>query len=112
MNLTGNELLQVFEALANPHRMRIVSSLREGRKYVSELAREVRMSRPLLYMHLHRMEIAGLVSARLELSDDGKAKKYYELTEFELLLTPDAISDAVRTLTDKNAAETSTLEEE
>ena len=32
-------------------------------------------SRPLLYMHLDRLEKAGLVTGQLELSDDGKAMK-------------------------------------
>jgi predicted transcriptional regulator len=74
--------------------------------YVSELAREVRMSRPLLYMHLQRLEAAGLITGNLELSDDGKAMKYYELTEFEYIVTPESITEAVRTLTDKAAPET------
>ncbi|WP_239615654.1 ArsR/SmtB family transcription factor [Cohnella mopanensis] len=103
MDVTGNELLQVFEALANPHRLRIVASLREKRKYVSELAREIKMSRPLLYMHLQRLETAGLVIGKLELSDDGKAMKYFELAEFDYRITPEFITEAVRTLHDKAA---------
>jgi DNA-binding transcriptional ArsR family regulator len=49
-------------ALANPHRLRIVAALASGRNYVSQLAREMGMSRPLLHMHLQRLEAAGLVS--------------------------------------------------
>ena len=48
MQLNGDQLLQVFEALANPHRLRIISALHQNRKYVSELASEVGLSRPLL----------------------------------------------------------------
>ncbi|QJD85450.1 ArsR/SmtB family transcription factor [Cohnella herbarum] len=101
MDTTENGLLQVFEALANPHRLRIVASLREKRKYVSELAREINMSRPLLYMHLQRLETAGLVAGNLELSEDGKAMKYYELTEFDYRITPESITDAARKLNDR-----------
>jgi predicted transcriptional regulator len=106
MDTTGNEWLLVFEALANPHRLRIVASLKEKRKYVSELAREIRMSRPLLYMHLQRLEAAGLVSGALELSEDGKAMKYYELAKFEYRLTPESIAEAVQTLNIKDSSET------
>jgi DNA-binding PadR family transcriptional regulator len=49
------------------------------------------MSRPLLYMHLDRLEKAGLVSGQLELSDDGKAMKYFELVPFELRVTAETV---------------------
>ena len=48
----GNELLLFLEALSNPHRMRIISILSTGKQYVSQLARELSISRPLLYLHL------------------------------------------------------------
>ena len=98
MEPTGNRLLLVFEALANPHRMRIVGALQCSRKYVSELAREMGMSRPLLYMHLKRLEAAGLVVGNLELSDDGKAMKYYELTDFDYEVTGKSIAEASKFL--------------
>ena len=46
-------------------------------------------------MHLDKLEKAGLVEGRLELSEDGKAMKYYELAPFELRITPQAIVDAL-----------------
>jgi ArsR family transcriptional regulator len=85
-------------ALANPHRLRIVAALAEGRNYVSQLARELGMSRPLLHLHLQRLEAAGLVKGHLELSDDGKAMKYFEVTPFVLELTPRLIAEAAKTL--------------
>lgn len=91
------ELLAVLTAVANPQRMRIVAELSDGRVHVSELARRLGMSRPLLYMHLDRLEKAGLVTGHLELSTDGKAMKYFELAHFELTLTAATITEAVRT---------------
>jgi hypothetical protein len=41
---------------------------------------------------------AGLVTAHLELSGDGKALKYYEATPFSLHLTPDVVAAAATTL--------------
>ena len=98
--LTGDELLRVLSALANPHRLRILAVLSGGRDYVSQLAREIHMSRPLLHMHLQRLEAAGLVIGNLELSDEGKAMKYYEVAPFAIRLTPEAITEAVKTLND------------
>jgi DNA-binding transcriptional ArsR family regulator len=82
--------------VANPQRMRVVAELAGGRVHVSELARRLGMSRPLLYMHLDRLEKAGLVVGRLELSEDGKAMKYFELAPFDIRLTAQTITEAVR----------------
>jgi DNA-binding transcriptional ArsR family regulator len=97
-NASGEELLAKLAALASPHRLRIVAELKRGRNYVSELARVVGLSRPLLQMHLTKLEAAGLVSSRLELSSDGKAMKFYELEPFVLTLTPETIAEAAATL--------------
>jgi DNA-binding PadR family transcriptional regulator len=53
------------------------------------------MSRPLLYMHLDRLEKAGLVTGQLELSEDGKAMKYFELVPFEVRVTADTVVRAL-----------------
>ena len=90
------ELLAVLTAVANPLRLRVVAELFSGRVHVSELARRLGMSRPLLYMHLDRLEKAELVTGHLELSEEGKAMKYFELAPFELRLTAETITDAVR----------------
>ncbi|MFE7311859.1 ArsR/SmtB family transcription factor [Streptomyces sp. NPDC057555] len=94
----GNELVQVLATLANPHRLRVVAALSQRRNYVSQLARELGISRALLQAHLRRLEAVGLVSAELELSSDGKAMKYYEVTPFVLHLTPESITQAVPNL--------------
>ena len=97
---TGDELLRALAALANPHRLRIIASLTGGRNYVSQLARDIQMSRPLLHMHLQRLEAAGLITGKLELSEeDGKAMKYFEVTPFLLALTPERVAQLAATLT-------------
>ncbi|MFF8786448.1 ArsR/SmtB family transcription factor [Streptomyces sp. NPDC015125] len=84
--MNSEELLALLSAVGHAQRLRVIAELAGGRLYVSELARRLEMSRPLLYMHLDRLEKAGLVVGRLELSEDGKALKYFELTPFELKL--------------------------
>ena len=96
--VSGDELLQVLGTLANPHRMRVVAALAQQRNYVSRLARELGISRALLQVHLRKLEAAGLVSASIEVSADGKAMKFYEVAPFALHLTPESIMTAARTL--------------
>lgn len=96
---TGDDLVEMLAALSNPLRLRIVAKLAGGRDYVSQLAREIGISRPLLHMHLQRLEAAGLIVGSLELSEDGKAMKYYEVADFDLHLTATTLVAAAETLT-------------
>jgi predicted transcriptional regulator len=107
----SGELLGVLSALANSHRLRIIAALASNRNYVSQLARELQISRPLLHLHLQKLEAANLVKGSLELSDDGKAMKFYEVTDFAVTLTPEAIVRATRTLYDASVGARSRIGE-
>jgi predicted transcriptional regulator len=96
---TGDELVPLLAALANPHRLRILAALTQGRTYVSELARRLRMNRPLLYMHLQKLEAAGLVTGELVTAPDGSSVKYFQAVPFTVALDLDAIVLATQTLT-------------
>jgi biotin operon repressor len=65
---------------------------------VSELARELGISRPLLHMHLQALQKAGLVVGRHEVSAEGKALRYYEVAQFDEHLTPQRITEAANSL--------------
>ncbi len=92
----------MLSALDNPHRLSIIAALASGgRNYISQLAREIGISRPLLHLHLQKLEEAGLVSSQLELSVDGKALNYFEVNDFGFELTPAAIAKAANSLTTK-----------
>ncbi|OLE20545.1 MAG: ArsR family transcriptional regulator [Catenulispora sp. 13_1_20CM_3_70_7] len=98
--MNTEELLARLGAVGHAQRLRIVAELynsaRDGRRlHVSELARRLGLSRPLLYMHLERLEAAGLVAGHLELSEDGKAMKYFELMPFRLTLDAETIAETV-----------------
>jgi predicted transcriptional regulator len=97
-------LLTVLTAIANQQRMRVVAELTGGRVHVSELARRLGMSRPLLYMHLDRLEKAGLVVGHLELSEDGKAMKYFALAPFDIRVTAETVAEAARELAAESEA--------
>jgi DNA-binding transcriptional ArsR family regulator len=102
LSTEGGQLLTKLAALANPHRLRIIAALTiGGRAYVSQLARAISISRPLLHLHLKKLEDAGLVTSRLELSRDGKALNYFEVNNFGFELTPAAIAKVAKSLTTK-----------
>ena len=98
----GDALLRRLSALAHPHRLRLLSVLARESSYVSELARAVGLSRPLAHMHLQKLEEAGLIRGRIEVSDDGKAMRYFDIAPFEITVTPRAVVKAVQSLSDKN----------
>lgn len=107
--VSGDDLLRMLSALSNPHRLRVLAALTRERIHVSQLARELGIGRPLLHLHLRRLEEAGLVRGSLEVSQDGKAMKFYEVLPFRVALTPATITAAVATLasgtSDESAAE-------
>lgn len=103
--VSGDDLLRILSALANPHRLRVLAALTGERRYVSQLARELGIGRTLLHLHLRRLEEAGLVRGSLELSPDGKAMKFYEVTPFRVELTPAMITAAAASLASESRSE-------
>lgn len=88
-----DRLLLQLQALANPVRLWIVSELHSnGPQYVSELARAAAISRPLLKMHLRKLEKAALVSSKIGTADNGKSANFFQVIPFDLPLTPEKIA--------------------
>lgn len=107
--MTQDKLLQILAALDNPHRLRIISFLHaSGRNYISQLAREIGISRPLLHMHLQKLQDAGLVVSRHEVSDSGKALNYFEVVNFFYGFNPSGIADMFKLATTEQAREPAT----
>ncbi|HEY1177703.1 MAG TPA: winged helix-turn-helix domain-containing protein [Phytomonospora sp.] len=102
---TGDALARLLATLANPHRMRVVAALARERHYVSDLARRLGISRALLQLHLKKLEACGLVTSTLELSDDGKAMRFYELAPFDIHLTPETVARAAEDLAQEGSPE-------
>jgi len=93
-----SDLVRKLAALANPHRLRVLAALVGTPTHVSLLARKVAISRPLLQMHLARLEAAGLVRSRLELGAEGRALRIYEIAFTHLAVTPEIIVAAAASL--------------
>jgi len=99
---TGDDFLKLCDSLSHPIRLKILGILYQNRQYVSELARMVNISRPLLYLHLKKLEQAKLVKGNHEISDDGKAMKYYEIQHFNLNINPELLSELSKSVTINN----------
>ncbi|MEO6941685.1 MAG: winged helix-turn-helix domain-containing protein [Terrimesophilobacter sp.] len=104
--MNADELSRRLAAIASPQRMRIIAALVAEPLHVSALARRVEMSRALLYMHLAKLEETGFVRGHLELGDDGKALKFFEVLPFNLTIDKDTLVTAA------NAESTTTTTKE
>lgn len=88
------ELVRIGEALGNPVRVRILKMLCEKEWYVYELAKELGISRQLLYLHLKKLEKAGLVDSELRLEPgDPRAKKYYKAKQFRIIIDNESVKN-------------------
>jgi predicted transcriptional regulator len=88
-------LLFQLQALAHPARLWIVSYLADGRRaFVSQLAKEAGISRPLMKMHLIKLERAKLVKSAFEPAESGKVANFYQINPFVLSLDPKIIAQS------------------
>ena len=90
-------LAQVLDALGNEHSLTIMAILAGGECYVSELAKAVGISRPLLYLHLKKLENAGLVESEVRhFEEPPYTKKFYKAKNFELILSLSRIKEIAK----------------
>ncbi|MCL2405263.1 MAG: winged helix-turn-helix domain-containing protein [Defluviitaleaceae bacterium] len=89
---------KLFDALSHPMRIKVIGILSQKRRYVSELAKLLNMSRPLLYMHLKKLEEADVVIGSYEISETGKSMKYYEIKNFDVHLTPKLLAELAKSI--------------
>ncbi|MCL7411601.1 MAG: winged helix-turn-helix domain-containing protein [Methanosarcinaceae archaeon] len=85
MTKTLQQIVNIGEAISHPLRLKVLYMLSEREWYVYELAKELNISRQVLYLHLKRLEKAGFVESDLRLEDDDmRAKKFFKLKEFDV----------------------------
>jgi predicted transcriptional regulator len=83
------DLVETLRALGHEYRLKILTSLTDGEKYLSEIAKEVGISRALAKVHLNKLHKAGLVETRtVLLEDEARALRYYKLKDFHIELSP------------------------
>ncbi len=93
MTKTLQQIVNIGEAISHPLRLKLLYMLSEREWYVYELAKELNISRQVLYLHLKRLEKADFVESDLRLEDnDMRAKKFFKLKEFEVELRVDDLT--------------------
>jgi DNA-binding transcriptional ArsR family regulator len=93
--------LEVFKALSNPHRLRILAELANGKQTITDLSRTLQMSPPLVFLHLRKLVKAGLVREeyRKTIIREGLPplnKLYYEIDDFEFVVNTKKILEVVK----------------
>ncbi|MBE0524473.1 MAG: winged helix-turn-helix transcriptional regulator [Methanosarcinales archaeon] len=82
---TMQKIVDIGEAIRHPSRLKIIHLLSQREWYVYELAKELKVSRQVLYLHLKRLEKSGFVEGDLRLEeDDMRAKNFYRLKGFKV----------------------------
>ena len=81
---------EVYKALANPTRLMIISSLGEGERTVSEIVKELNLSKSNVSQHLNYMKSVGLVCSRKE----GR-KVYYYISDKRILKAIELVKQAL-----------------
>jgi len=93
MTKTLQQIINIGEAISHPLRLKLLYMLSEREWYVYELAKELNISRQVLYLHLKRLEKADFVESDLRLEDnDMRAKKFFKLKGFEVELGADDLT--------------------
>ena len=55
---------EIFKAVGNLHRLKIIAYLIEGEKHVSDINAVVNVSQPALSQHLRRLRAVGVLGSR------------------------------------------------
>ncbi len=71
-----SDLSEIFAALADPTRVRIIYAIRETERSVGEIARLLRLSEPSVSQHLRRLRSLRIVRMR----KDGRFR-FYQLDD-------------------------------
>ncbi len=87
---TLQDIVNIGDALSHPLRIKILKMLLDREMSVYELAKELGISRQLLYLHLKKLEKAELVESDLRL-EGSRAKKYYRTKHFNFSINNDVI---------------------
>lgn len=91
------DLAKLLKALANPIRLRIISHLSREPMNVYELAKKLKLSYPLTFLHVKTLKALRLVGkVREEKSTKGLLPiKYYGTSDFKIDLSSETIREIV-----------------
>jgi len=77
--------------LANPVRLKILALLSVRPRYAYELSKKLRLSYPLVHLHLKVLEKAGLVES--DYVPGPRTKRVYRVKEFRVEVSPERLRE-------------------
>ena len=80
----------IFKALSDPNRLKLIYLLMDGEKCVSELLPYFKILQPTVSVHLLLLQDIGLLSVR----KDGR-KRYYSLADEKVLVLIDSFCERI-----------------
>jgi len=84
-------------ALGHPTRLMILMELTKGENYLSDIAKNVGISRALAKVHLKKLREAGLVESKiLVLEDEARALRFYKINDFNVNISTDRLAEEVK----------------
>ena len=94
------QLSEVFKALSNPYRLKMLASLSERPRTTTELSKQLKISPPLVSIHIRKLLKACLIrDGERETvkrgNDPPLNKQYYEIADFNFHINPKTIKEAV-----------------
>ena len=103
-----DDLASVLNLLGNMTRLRVIVALQKGKMFIQELSRSLEISYPLLHLHLKNLEANGIVRSEYSIGTDKSrryVKRYFELEDFKIEISPEAIAKFARNETKKDISE-------
>lgn len=91
--VTGDDLVrrsEIFKALGDPNRLKLLYLLRDGESCVSDLLPFFEILQPTVSIHLLMLQDLGLLKAR----KDGR-RRYYSLARDDLLVHLDRLCEKI-----------------
>ena len=71
--------------------------LTKGENYLSEIAKNVGISRALAKVHLKKLRESGLVESRiLTLEEEARALRFYKILDFSLNISTESLAREVK----------------
>ncbi|MHA1637765.1 MAG: ArsR/SmtB family transcription factor [Candidatus Thorarchaeota archaeon] len=102
------DLASVLNLLGNMTRLRVITALQKGKMFIQELSQSLEISYPLLHLHLKNLEANGIVRSEYSIGTDKSrryVKRYFELEDFKIEISPEAIAKLAENKTDKDNSE-------
>jgi DNA-binding transcriptional ArsR family regulator len=94
--LETEQLAKKLAALGHPTRLMILKELTKGENYLSEIAKNIGISRALAKVHLKRLRESGLVESRiLTLEEEARALRFYKLLDFSINISNETLAEEV-----------------